>query len=130
MTDVAPRHSTVGLVFVRRGVRHGVSPGVVRGVVPRPTVTHMPAAPSLLMGLIGWRGSVIPLVDTADAPEAPDVVAAVVVATQAGDVAFAADAVVDDDPGAPGVLAFDPDAVCDAVRAGVRRSASDRARGA
>jgi hypothetical protein len=130
MTDVPTRGATVGLVFIRRGVHHGVSPGAVRGVVPRPTVTHMPAAPPGLIGLIGWRGSVIPLVDTTDAPETLDIAAAVVVATQSGDVAFAADAVVDDDHDAAGVLALDPEAVCELVRLGVRRSASDRARGA
>jgi purine-binding chemotaxis protein CheW len=109
-----PRH----LVFVRGGALHAVCATAVRAVCPAPSVTRVPGAPPAILGLMGWNGRVLPLIDPAPAPAAP--AAAVVVRSQGGDLALAADAVHGWDPISPAPAALDPDALYRILRAHVR----------
>ena len=51
------------LIFVRMGVRYAVRDEVLIGVLPRPVATRVPGAPSHVLGLVAWRGGVLPLLE-------------------------------------------------------------------
>ncbi len=88
------------LRFVRAGVLRAVHRNAVVGVIPRPVPTRVPCAPSWVIGIVAWRGSVLPLLrpgneaTTLD-PLFTDVRAAIVAQTGRSLVAIAADAVLD-----------------------------------
>ena len=87
------------LRFVDAGVLRVVHRSAVVGVIPRPVPTRVPGAPSWVIGIVAWRGSVLPLLrpgreTTTLDPLFTDVRAAIV--AQAGNalVAIAADSVL------------------------------------
>src|SRR5688572_16188532 len=51
------------LAFVRSKRRIAVERDVVRGVMVNVLATRVPGAPVALIGLTGWRGSIIPLIE-------------------------------------------------------------------
>ncbi len=88
------------VIFEVGGVRAGLPAADVLEVVAVPPPVPVPGAPALLTGLIGHRGSVVPLVDGAErvtGVRAPPGRAGTVilVATSLGTVGIAVDRVVD-----------------------------------
>lgn len=73
------------------GVPRRVSLAVVRSVGPMPMVTAVPGAPSVVTGLVAWRGRVIVLVDVGAARARP---CAVVVQSGETTCALAVDRVI------------------------------------
>lgn len=97
------------LVVVAGGERYALPAGVVRAVVPRPAVTPVPYAPARVLGLIAWRGRVIPVVTAGGAAGAAGCGAAVVLQAQAGWVALAAERVEGFTERATEAAALDPE---------------------
>jgi chemotaxis signal transduction protein len=107
--------------FVRAGAHHFVAAEKLRGVAAYPEATWVPSAPEALRGLIAWRGGVIPMIEPA-APNDSHTIAAVVVGSDGGDLALAADAVIGLRPHEGKLSLLDPDTVYHRVRDAIRRS--------
>jgi len=58
--------------------------GLVRAVIPMPPVTRVPGASARLLGLIAWRGRVLPLVSLVASPQ-DEVAGGCAVVTYAGE---------------------------------------------
>ncbi len=81
------------LAFTHGGVAYALPAEGLRGVVPRPSAARVPGAPPAVLGLVAWRGRVLPLVAPAGGGHRGSVAAAVVMAAGAALVAVAADRV-------------------------------------
>ncbi len=109
------------LMFERAGARHAVAAAALRGVAPRPEATMVPGAPRSLRGLIAWRGGVIPMLEPGT-PSDADALAALVIESDGGELALAADDVIGFSPREAKMHLLDPDTVYHRVRDAVRRS--------
>src|SRR5207237_2712430 len=88
------------LVFARGGKRHSVGAARLLAAMPAPAITVVPLAPQAVLGLLGWRGTVVPVVEVGPS-EGRAVTAAVVVQGERGALAMPADEVIGwDDAGA------------------------------
>ena len=52
-----------GVILRFAGARYAVDMSTVAEVVPVPTLTRVPGAPSWLSGVVNWRGRVLPVAD-------------------------------------------------------------------
>ena len=87
----APRTMT----FTRADQRWNLASVCIVGIAADPVTTPIPSAPTALLGLLGWRGHVVPVVDapqSTGAAEAPR--AAIIVDTSFGLLGLAADDVL------------------------------------
>lgn len=110
MTD-APRW----LAFTFAGTLFALPGMALRGVIARPAATRVPGAPRAVLGLVAWRGRVLPLVVPSDGVASR--VSAAVVVVAAGDlVAVAADTVIGWAAQAGEALVLDPANVVDRCR--------------
>ncbi len=87
----APRTMT----FTRANQRWNLASVCIVGIAADPIATPIPSAPAALLGLLGWRGHVVPVVD---APQSTSAVheprAAIIVDTSFGLLGLAADDVL------------------------------------
>ncbi len=78
------------LAFNRGDAAHAVRARCVRGVMPHARSTRVAGAPRQVVGVISWRGAVVPLIEPGEAC-GTEWAAAVIVAGELGDMALAAD---------------------------------------
>ena len=101
------------LRFVRAGVHYALRRDLLVGVVPRPLATRVPGAPTQVIGLVAWRGGVLPLLEPGVELDADDLrdtelQATVVVRAGSGLIALAADTVLDVSDDTSGAQVIDP----------------------
>ena len=113
------RRAPRAMVFTRGGVRFSVSADRMRAVEPYPDPARVPNTPAEIVGLIAWRGAVLPMIEPGAAAQ-ETATAVVVASSDGGDLAFAADEIAGWDD-ADGANAIDPDQVYHRLRDTVRR---------
>jgi purine-binding chemotaxis protein CheW len=124
--NAPPAGAAPVLIFMREGRRFAVAARAVRTIAPAPAITRVPGAPQPILGLIGARGAVVALLELGErwTPEHPRAAAAVVVASDAGTFALAADEVAGFEAApAAGDAAIEPDEVYRRARDAVQRVA-------
>ena len=114
------RHGALRLVFSRGGKRFAVNADHTSGVEPYPDPARIPNTPPGIIGLIGWRGAILPMIEPGD--ESHDAAtAAIIVSSEGGDLALAADEVAGWHE-ADAATALEPDEVYHRLRDAVRRA--------
>lgn len=105
---------------VRGEARFGVPARVLAAVCPVPSFTRVPGVPPAILGLIGWKGRVLPLLELGAVGSAPPP-AAVIVESVGGALALAADSVEGWDL-SPLPPLVEPDALYHSLRASLAPS--------
>jgi chemotaxis signal transduction protein len=124
MTSAQPAPANSALIFVRSGQIYALDARLVRGITPLEAMTRVAGAPRAVLGVMGWRGNALPLVDLVEtAGSTPR--AGVVVQCEAGEFALVADEVraFGTEPGDAQWL--DPDRIFRTIRDAIRRGGSE-----
>ena len=61
--DVSARHRISAVILRFAGARYAVEMSTVAEVVPVPVLTRIPGGPVWLLGVVNWRGRVLPVID-------------------------------------------------------------------